>query len=133
MMHTTLHGKLPISQRLAALIGRPFMVEVNLRKAQRRTSRIGNSERSDMAIELGQKVRDKITGLEGTAIARTEWLHGCVRIVIQPHGLKDGLPLEVQTVDEPQLEIIDEEAAPKAEPRHGPRPDALRAPVPTRR
>ena len=31
-------------------------------------------------IELGQKVRDRITGCTGVVVCRSEWLHGCVRI-----------------------------------------------------
>lgn len=62
-----------------------------------------------MAIKLGSKVRDKVTGLEGIAIARTEWLNGCFRIVIQPQEFKDGKPVESYCVDEPQLEVVDDE------------------------
>ena len=47
-----------------------------------------------MAIKLGQKVRDTITGNEGTVVARTEWLHGCVRVTVQHEGGKDGCPFE---------------------------------------
>lgn len=58
-------------------------------------------------IKLGSKVRDKITGVAGIAIARTEWLNGCARITIQPQELKDGKPVDFTTVDEPQLEVLD--------------------------
>ncbi len=78
-------------------------------------------------IKLGQVVRDKISGCEGTAIARTEWMNGCVRICIQSEGSKDGVPFENFVVDEPQLEVVKAKAAPKAEPRHGPRADPGRA------
>ena len=45
-------------------------------------------------IKLGSKVRDSITGLEGIATARTEYLYGCVRITITPTELKDGKPVD---------------------------------------
>ncbi len=45
-------------------------------------------------IKLGQKVRDTITGMEGTAVARTEFMYGCVRIAVQPAELKDGTPVD---------------------------------------
>ena len=77
-------------------------------------------------IKLGHKVRDTITGGEGLAVGRTEWLYGCVRIVIQPEGSKDGVPFEVFTADEPQLEVVKAKAAPKAEPKHGPKPNPIR-------
>ncbi len=74
-------------------------------------------------IKLGQKVRDTLTGLEGTAVGRSEYLYGCVRIAIQPEGVKDGKIADWVTVDEPQLEVVNKRAAPKATPAHGPRPD----------
>jgi len=55
-------------------------------------------------VKLGQKVRDKITGLEGIATARTEFLYGCVRVLIDPEGLHDGKPIESQWLDEQRLE-----------------------------
>jgi len=77
-------------------------------------------------IKLGSKVKDKITGLVGIAMARTTWLHGCVRISIQPQELKDGKPIELYTIDEPQCEVIEEEKAKSPEPKHGTRPDVTR-------
>lgn len=59
-----------------------------------------------MPVELGQKVRDRITGVEGIATARTEWLYGCTRILVQPQEVKDGKPAEAMYVDEPQCEIL---------------------------
>lgn len=60
-------------------------------------------------VKLGTKVRDKVTGLVGIAIARTEWLNGCARIVIQPQETKDGKPVDTTCVDEPQIEVVDED------------------------
>ena len=81
-----------------------------------------------MTIKLGQRVRDRLTGLEGTVISRTEFLYGCVRVGIQPLEVKDGKPVDSSWVDEPQCDVIDDTPAKMAEPRHGPRPDATRAP-----
>ncbi len=78
-------------------------------------------------IKLGQHVRDTISGNIGTAVARTEWLHGCVRITVQPEGTKDGNPYDSFTVDEPQLEVVRKKAAPTPEPAHGDRDDPGRA------
>lgn len=83
-------------------------------------------------IKLGQKVRDKISGNEGVVVARTEWLHGCVRLTIQPEGTKDGCPFDAFVVDEPQVEVVDRRAPPAPKPRHGDRADAGRAPDPGR-
>jgi hypothetical protein len=57
-------------------------------------------------IDLGMTVRDKITGLEGVAVARTTYLTGCDRISIQPRELKDGKTAEWSAFDENQLEIV---------------------------
>lgn len=83
-------------------------------------------------IKLGQKVKDSLTGNTGTVVARTTWLHGCVRVVVQPEGSKDGAPLDVFSIDEPQVVVIDKKPAPKARPSHGPKPIPTRAPDPRR-
>ena len=57
-------------------------------------------------IELGQEVRDKISGFTGVAVARCAWLYGCVRVSVFPKTLKDGVPIDVQTFDEDQLEAV---------------------------
>ena len=58
-------------------------------------------------INLGDKVKDAITGFKGIAIGRTTWLHGCDRITVQPEGVnKEGEIYESQTFDEPQLVLL---------------------------
>lgn len=84
-----------------------------------------------MTLKLGQKARDTISGFEGTVIGRTEWLYGCVRVVLQPHGLHDGKPIEAQSFDEPQCEVIEAETEKSVEAearpyRHGPKPEVSR-------
>ena len=86
-----------------------------------------------VSIELGQKVRDKISGMEGIAVSRTEWMHGCVRVGVQPQELKDGVPLDIQVFDEPQLQVVKDTPAPKVKAKGGPRPHVGRAPDATRR
>lgn len=60
-----------------------------------------------MTIELGRKVRDKVSGIEGIAVSRTEFLNGCVRYSIQPKpAKKDGsIPGELW-FDVKQLEVV---------------------------
>ena len=80
-------------------------------------------------ILIGDTVEDTITGLKGVVIARTEWLHGCVRMVIQPRELKDGKPVDTACVDEPQLKIITEgprHAKPISKHPGGPNPSTPR-------
>lgn len=59
-------------------------------------------------VPLGARVKDRITGLEGIAVSRTDWLYQCRRIAIQPEGLHEGKPHEVAWVDEPQVEVLQE-------------------------
>ncbi len=58
------------------------------------------------SIELGDRVRDSITGFEGIAVGITIWLNKCRSIGIQSTKLdKDGQPLDVQWIDETQCEV----------------------------
>lgn len=59
-----------------------------------------------MAINLGDKVRDTVTGLEGIVTSRSEFLNGCIRVGIQPQEVKDGKPADSVWVDEPQCEVV---------------------------
>lgn len=90
-------------------------------------------------IELGDIVRDKITGFEGVAIGRLQWLHGCERIYVQSKELKDNKPIDPVAFDMPQLQFIERPGAaatstdPTREKPGGPdrgietrRPDATR-------
>lgn len=93
-------------------------------------------------IELGDRVKDRITGLKGIAVGETNWLYGCRRIVIQPETEKDGKPADTFCVDEPQLELLERGVIQPRQPvaaaevppprRHGPRPDAARRSDPAR-
>lgn len=58
-------------------------------------------------IELGDKVKDPITGFTGIVVAKTTWLHGCNRMQVQPQELtKDGAPKDGQVFDEMQLSLV---------------------------
>lgn len=58
-------------------------------------------------INLGDEVKDSVTGFVGIAICRMTWLHGCDRIIVQPKGVsKEGKTFENSTFDEPQLIVV---------------------------
>jgi len=60
-----------------------------------------------MAIKLGSKVRDSLTGFSGIAIGRTEYMYGCARIAIEPDRLDTtGKPIDVQWFDEQRVEVV---------------------------
>lgn len=58
-------------------------------------------------INLGDRVRDPITGFCGIVTALTTWLNGCQRASVQPESLKDGIPQSSEHFDVPQLELVD--------------------------
>ena len=57
-------------------------------------------------VNLGDRVKDRITGLEGLVIAITEWLYGCRRLIIQPEKVQEGKVLDTYTIDEPQATVV---------------------------
>ena len=62
-----------------------------------------------MKVKLGDEVEDMVTGFTGIAVARSEYLNGCMRLGVQG-PLHDGLPTEWQWFDEGQLHIVTEGA-----------------------
>jgi len=60
---------------------------------------------------LGDKVRCKYTGYEGIAVARTEFLNGCIQISVAPRFNKKNpsadMMLQEMGIDEQSLVIID--------------------------
>lgn len=57
-------------------------------------------------IELGDEVKERVTGLRGIVVGTTCWLNGCVRHVVQPAEIKDGKPVEATSFDEGDLEVV---------------------------
>lgn len=55
-----------------------------------------------MKIKLGESYRDRVSGWEGTAVARYEYMNGCVRYALAARD-KDGKPVEF-VFDEQQIE-----------------------------
>jgi hypothetical protein len=80
-------------------------------------------------IKLGDTVRDKITGFEGTVVAKTEWVYGCVRYGVQGTKLKeDGTIPDAQWLDQGQIEGIKK----TRKKTGGPTPTPQRSPDPVR-
>lgn len=58
-------------------------------------------------IELGDRVKDPVTGYEGIAHAITTWMNGCIRVAVQPEKLdKDGKVPEDRYFDQGQLRVL---------------------------
>ena len=65
---------------------------------------------STKKIDLGDVAKDTITGFEGVVVAQSKWLHGCVRMTLQPRELKEGKPLDHPSRIRAGLEHMLEEA-----------------------
>jgi hypothetical protein len=61
-----------------------------------------------MAIKIGSRVKDKITGLTGIVIGRTEWLTGCATVGVKPEETKDGKTIDATWLDEISVTVIQE-------------------------
>lgn len=57
-------------------------------------------------IKLGKKVKDKVTGFEGIATARCEYLNGCTQYCVEPKATKEGAMLEAKYIDDSQLTVV---------------------------
>lgn len=81
-------------------------------------------------FELGDKVKDRVTGISGIAIYRCEFLNGCVQYGIKQQAGKDGKEIEAVACDSQQLELVDKglnkiaKKAPKKTYTGGIMPDA---------
>ena len=74
-------------------------------------------------FELGQKVKDTITGFEGVVIAQIKWLNGCVRYHVQSKKrTAEGKPID-DTIDEQQLVSTEKPPKVKKSDKGGPMPE----------
>ena len=77
-------------------------------------------------LELGDKVKDTISGYTGIAICIGDWISGCRRVTVQARELKDGKPVDAMTFDVEQLEVIEDKSQPVSSPSGGPCPEPTR-------
>lgn len=83
-----------------------------------------------MKIELGKTYRDVVSGFEGIATHRTEFLYACERVCLQAQA-KDG-DIKESVFDAPQLVLLPRKKTVKVEPEKlartgGARPGSTRA------
>lgn len=58
--------------------------------------------------ELGDKLKDRVTGMVGVATVRSEHLFGCERYWIEPQQIgTDGKPIEGRWIDQDSLELVE--------------------------
>jgi hypothetical protein len=63
---------------------------------------------STFEYELGDRLRDRVSEVEGIVIGRIEYLNGCTQYAIKPKKTKDGKVLDAEWVDSQQVEKVDD-------------------------
>jgi hypothetical protein len=58
--------------------------------------------------QLGDRVRDPISGFQGIATVHSLWLSGCVRLGVSPETFEVGKPIDERYFDQALLEVVDE-------------------------
>ena len=62
-------------------------------------------------IELGDRVKDRISGFGGIVTARSEYLNGCISMLVQPARLDEGgKKIKGIWFDDVQLEVEEQKA-----------------------
>lgn len=80
-------------------------------------------------INLGDRVKDRVTGYEGIATARIEYLNKCVQYCVEARVGKDGKKPDGVYIDIDQLEVTKENAVEiDTEPTGGFMPNQPKAP-----
>jgi len=64
----------------------------------------------DKDVEIGDRVRDKLTGFVGIAYGRWECMTGCVIFDVYPPMKEDGTVPDSKWVDEARCEVLEEQA-----------------------
>lgn len=64
-------------------------------------------EKDIKTVSVGDRVKCKVTGIEGIVIVRHDFLYGLPRIGIQPEGSFEGKAHEVIHMDMPQAELVE--------------------------
>lgn len=91
---------------------------------------------SAFKFNLGDELKDLVTGVIGVVVARTEWLNGCRRYTLDRPKNKEGVVPDAISVDEQQTILVKAlkvnvgqplNGKPLVRPPGGPRPAPTRA------
>lgn len=73
---------------------------------------------SKTTVELGDRVRDRVSKFEGIATGRHQFLHGCLQFSVSSEDKKASDKEErVRSFDEPSLEIVKKAVHKQLEPQ----------------
>jgi hypothetical protein len=70
-------------------------------------------------FKVGSVVKDIITNFKGVVVGRTQWLNNCNTYVLKSQKLKDGIPMDTQHFDEPQLILVKDSVFEEREEKTG--------------
>lgn len=85
-------------------------------------------------IELGDKVKDGVSGFTGIVTARTDYINKCVRFEVSPAKTDQGKLLDAYWFDEEQLIVVKKSVfkVKKEVPTGGPARSVARRSTPSR-
>jgi len=79
---------------------------------------------SNEVVELGDRVKDKVTGFVGVATAEVRYLNKCVQYCVEARVGKDNKKPETAYIDIDQLVVLKKNAVEiETEPSGGPMPN----------
>ena len=58
-------------------------------------------------FQLGEVLKDKVTGFQGAVMVRAHYFTGCVHYGLCPQELKDGKPIDWEWIDSSRLIRVD--------------------------
>lgn len=70
-------------------------------------------------INLGDTVKCKYTGFKGVAVARIEFINGCIQYCVAPKWDGKSHNIEDMGIDEKSLEVVKRKPKPKQKPTGG--------------
>lgn len=98
-------SKATYEKSLAKLINGIYATEFKREESNIFTIHMGTITMKN--INLGDEVKDSVTGFIGVAVARTLWINGCTRWTVQPKGTnKDGKTFDSESFDQQQLVLV---------------------------
>ena len=71
-------------------------------------------------IELGDKVKNILTGFEGIVTGQAIYLHGCSQSLVVPKISKDGEFRRSHWFDDPHLKVVKKAVVKTTDPTWGP-------------
>jgi hypothetical protein len=73
---------------------------------------------------LGKKVKDIVSGFEGVAVSKIEYMNGCTQYNIQPKCKDDNTMIKAEWFDAEQVELVSNKTIvkKKKKPTGGPSP-----------